>query len=180
MKCSGNLILLQQNDAMNQSLTSSVDAHKVKTRFLIDAEFSSLRKLSVSFWKNAYRSTKMFHGIVKRKNKRKLLLSSWRMGVLNFQSCTFPFKYLGIPMAASRLTVVQDSPLLDGIRNAIDAWPSKTLSYAGKLELISSVIQGKAFYWLNLFGLPSAVVHSIEREYVWIPLLCRKGPWKKP
>lgn len=83
-------------------------------------------------------------------------------------------------MAASRLTVVQYSPLLDGIRNAIDAWPSKTLSYAGKLELISSVIQGKAFYWLNLFGLPSAVVHSIEREYVWIPLLCRKGPWKKP
>lgn len=52
--------------------------------------------------------------------------------------------------------------MLEGIRGAVDEWPAKTLSYAGKLELVSFEIDNE-IDWLNLFGIPAALIHSLER-----------------
>lgn len=90
--------------------------------------------------------------------------------MLQFQKGTFPFKYLGIPLAAAKLKVVQYSPLLESISTAIGAWTASSLSFAGKLELIRAVIQGQICYWLSIFNIPSAVVYRIQRlcnTFLW-------------
>ncbi|KAL2251108.1 UNVERIFIED_CONTAM: hypothetical protein Sindi_2233100 [Sesamum indicum] len=42
-----------------------------------------------------------------------------------------PIRYLGIPLAAQRLSVNNYSPLVDQIANYISKWKSKSLSYVG-------------------------------------------------
>ncbi|KAL0415627.1 UNVERIFIED_CONTAM: hypothetical protein Slati_3394600 [Sesamum latifolium] len=74
-------------------------------------------------------------------------------------------RYLGIPLAAQRLSVIDHSPLVDWIANCIFKWTAKSLSFAGRLELISSVIQGVECFWLQCFPLPTAVVDKIHRLY---------------
>lgn len=55
---------------------------------------------------------------------------------------TLPVKYLGVPLNGQKLKLAQFAPLIDSINGCIDAWKGHTLSYAGRLELIKSVIQG--------------------------------------
>ncbi|KAL2248412.1 UNVERIFIED_CONTAM: hypothetical protein Sindi_2693500 [Sesamum indicum] len=81
-----------------------------------------------------------------------------------------PVRYLGIPLATQRLSVTNYSPLVDQIANCISKWTGKFLSYAGRLELIRSVIQGVECYWLQVFPLPAAVIEKIYR-------LCRSFLW---
>ena len=61
-------------------------------------------------------------------------------GITGFTHGTFPFRYLGIPMVDSRLTISQYIPLIDRISNNINAWVGATLSYAGLIELIKVVL----------------------------------------
>ena len=48
----------------------------------------------------------------------------------------FPFRYLGLPVAASKLTIAQFNPFLDRISGYVNSWAGMTLSYAGRCELI--------------------------------------------
>ncbi|KAL0407933.1 UNVERIFIED_CONTAM: putative mitochondrial protein [Sesamum radiatum] len=81
-----------------------------------------------------------------------------------------PVRYLGIPLAAQRLSVSDYSPLVDRIAHCISKWTAKSLSIAGRLELISSVIQGVECFWLQCFLLPAAVIDKIHRR-------CRNFLW---
>ncbi|GFZ12866.1 hypothetical protein Acr_23g0012510 [Actinidia rufa] len=65
--------------------------------------------------------------------------------ITGFSSGRFPFRYLGIPVAASRLTIEQFNPLITKISDYVSAWAGATLSYAGRSELIRSVLQGYLF-----------------------------------
>ncbi|KAL0339900.1 UNVERIFIED_CONTAM: hypothetical protein Sradi_4506800 [Sesamum radiatum] len=81
-----------------------------------------------------------------------------------------PVRYLGIPLAAQRLSVRDYSPLVDQIANSISRWAAKSLSFAGRLELIRSVIQGVECFWLQIFPLPAIVVkkiHQLCRNFLW-------------
>ncbi|KAL0293333.1 UNVERIFIED_CONTAM: hypothetical protein Sradi_6943100 [Sesamum radiatum] len=66
-----------------------------------------------------------FHGILAR---------------TDFAVGEMPVRYLGIPLAAQRLSVSDYSPLVDQIANCISKWVPKSLLFAGRLELIRSVI----------------------------------------
>ncbi|KAL0386120.1 UNVERIFIED_CONTAM: hypothetical protein Sradi_3006300 [Sesamum radiatum] len=81
-----------------------------------------------------------------------------------------PIRYLGIPLAAQRLSVYNYSPLVDQIANCIFKWTAKSFSFVGRLELISSVIQDVECFWLQCFPLPAAVIDKIHR-------LCRNFLW---
>ncbi|KAL0408136.1 UNVERIFIED_CONTAM: putative mitochondrial protein [Sesamum radiatum] len=59
-----------------------------------------------------------------------------------------PVRYLGIPLAAQRLSVTDYSLLVDRIAHCISKWSAKSLSFAGRLELIHSVIQWVECFWL--------------------------------
>ncbi|KAK4428287.1 hypothetical protein Salat_1128300 [Sesamum alatum] len=71
-----------------------------------------------------------------------------------------PVRYLGIPLAAKWFLVTDFSPLVDRIENCIHKWTAKSLSFAGRLELINSVIQEFSFGTLReyqLFGRKFAI-----------------------
>jgi hypothetical protein len=59
-----------------------------------------------------------------------------------FLEGSFPFRYLGVPLSSHRLMASQFSPLLHKLESAIQGWMGKLLSYAGRLELLQSVIHG--------------------------------------
>ncbi|KAK4394387.1 hypothetical protein Sango_1909500 [Sesamum angolense] len=74
-------------------------------------------------------------------------------------------RYLGIPLAAQRLSVSDYSLLVDQIAGCIRKWMAKSLSFASRLELMRSVIQGVECFWLQVFPLPMAVIEKIHRLF---------------
>ncbi|CAH9115366.1 unnamed protein product [Cuscuta europaea] len=92
------------------------------------------------------------------------------MALVDFGRGQFPVKYLGIPLAPLKISVAQYAPLIDSISDFLVAWNTKTLSYAGKLELIRSVIQGVQSFWLQVFPVPQTILDrivSIFRIFLW-------------
>ncbi|XP_073271519.1 uncharacterized protein [Primulina huaijiensis] len=90
--------------------------------------------------------------------------------ITGFADGSLPFRYLGVPLAGARLKAVDYSILVDTIARRINAWPRNSLSYAGKIELIRSVVQGVECFWLSILPVPSCVIDSIQsicRKFVW-------------
>lgn len=83
---------------------------------------------------------------------------------------SFPFKYLGVPLSPHRLLVSQFSPLLRKLEAAVQSWVGKHLSFAGRLELLRSVLFGMVQFWLCIFPIPETVVLQIAR-------ICRNFLW---
>ena len=82
----------------------------------------------------------------------------------------FPFRYLGVPILSSRLNVCHYAPLLSKITGLIQGWSKKSLSYAGKLELIRAVIQGIVNFWMKIFPLSQSVLDRINASccnFLW-------------
>ncbi|GFY95614.1 hypothetical protein Acr_10g0009990 [Actinidia rufa] len=84
------------------------------------------------------------------------------MGIIGFSRGSFPFRYLGIPVADSRLSIAQCSPLIDKISGYISAWAGAMLSYAGRTELVKSVFQGVECFWLSILPIPVGVKAKID------------------
>ncbi|KAL0461234.1 UNVERIFIED_CONTAM: hypothetical protein Slati_0011000 [Sesamum latifolium] len=85
------------------------------------------------------------------------------LAMTEFTRREMPVRYLGIPLVTQRLSVTDYSPLVDRIANCISKWTTKSLSFAGHLELTSLVIQGVECFWLQYFPLPAAIVDKIYR-----------------
>jgi len=80
------------------------------------------------------------------------------------------FKYLRVPLSSKKLTVMQCQPLVKKIISRIENWSSKLLSYAGRLQLIKSVLFGVQTYWSQVFALPQKVLKLIQtacRVFLW-------------
>ncbi|CAN1148464.1 LINE-1 retrotransposable element ORF2 protein [Linum perenne] len=83
-----------------------------------------------------------------------------------------PFRYLGVPLTTGKLRSKDCRSLLDKITARIVDWKSKKLSYAGRVQLIESVVGGILQYWMSSFVLPSQLINDIED-------LCNKFLWGK-
>lgn len=81
-----------------------------------------------------------------------------------------PFWYLGIPLAAEKLKVIHYSSFINKIASYINTGTSAALSYAGRAELIRSVLQRVECFWLLIFPILAAVRDRIVR-------LCRNFLW---
>ncbi|KAL0293020.1 UNVERIFIED_CONTAM: hypothetical protein Sangu_3246300, partial [Sesamum angustifolium] len=89
---------------------------------------------------------------------------------VGFQEGSLPIKYLGIPLSSSRLTIADCRPLLDKVDTRLAGWNHQTLSYAGRLQLIKSVISTLHTYWASVFILPKGVLKMLERKmrtFLW-------------
>ncbi|XP_058748415.1 uncharacterized protein LOC131621393 [Vicia villosa] len=90
--------------------------------------------------------------------------------ITGFQSGELPFKYLGVPLSCRKLSIQQCLPLIDRIVGKIKHWTTKILSYAGRKQLIRSVLFAVTSYWMQVFPLPKSVLKHIEaicRSYLW-------------
>ncbi|XP_038885837.1 uncharacterized protein LOC120076132 [Benincasa hispida] len=55
---------------------------------------------------------------------------------------SLPFRYLGLPLLAGRLRVVDCAPLIQRITARIRSWAVRSLSFAGRLQLVSYLWKG--------------------------------------
>ncbi|XP_019224156.1 PREDICTED: uncharacterized protein LOC109205855 [Nicotiana attenuata] len=81
-----------------------------------------------------------------------------------------PVKYLGVPLTTKKMSIAQWQPLIEKMVTRISSWTAKKLSYAGRIQLVQSVLFGIQAYWSQLFLIPSKVLKTIEaycRSYVW-------------
>ena len=81
-----------------------------------------------------------------------------------FESASLPVRYLGVPPLTKNMTVLDYLPLIEKIRKRIGSWTGRFLSYAGRLQLIKSVITSLANFWMAAFRLPSGCIKR-SRDY---------------
>ncbi|XP_074300151.1 uncharacterized protein LOC141631368 [Silene latifolia] len=112
---------------------------------------------------NSLKSNIYFNGVASRVKSDILQISGFSEGAL-------PFKYLGVPISARRLTVKNCNCLIEKITERIHGYAAKTLSYAGRLTLVNSVLTTLYTYWTSIFILPKGVLRRIDalcRNYLW-------------
>ena len=89
---------------------------------------------------------------------------------LQFPHGNLPMKYLGVPLITTRLKKIDCDELIRKIGARITSWNSKFLSYAGRVQLISSVLYGIQSYWSSIFILPKSVLNTIRtlmNQFLW-------------
>lgn len=83
----------------------------------------------------------------------------------------FPVKYLGMPLHYNYPKSLSFLPLVDKLRSNIEGWMATSLNFAGRLELIKSIIYGSLSYWYMAYNFPQAITNEIER-------ICANFLWK--
>lgn len=73
-----------------------------------------------------------------------------------------PIKYLELPLTTKTMTCSDYEPLLLKIKSRFQSWTSKALSFAGRLQLINSVIASVTNFWCSAFSLPQGCTDEIE------------------
>nr|XP_009602091.1 uncharacterized protein LOC104097252 [Nicotiana tomentosiformis] len=90
--------------------------------------------------------------------------------LLGFPKGELPFKYLGIPLATKKISLLKWQPLISKMVSRISTWTAKKLLYARRSQLIQTVLFGIQAYWSQMFVIPSKVLSTIEaycRSYLW-------------
>ncbi|KAL0853720.1 hypothetical protein Bca101_058872 [Brassica carinata] len=53
-----------------------------------------------------------------------------------------PIRYLGVPLCTKKLSMANFEPLIQSVKTKLTSWTTRTLSFAGRLLLINTVISG--------------------------------------
>ncbi|GJY03500.1 reverse transcriptase domain, reverse transcriptase zinc-binding domain protein [Tanacetum coccineum] len=73
-------------------------------------------------------------------------------------------------MMTKKLSVKDCKGLIDRVRNRVNDWRNRVLSYAGRLQLIASVLASMQVFWSSVFLLPKTVIKDINkilRNFLW-------------
>ncbi|XP_010495645.1 PREDICTED: uncharacterized protein LOC104772766 [Camelina sativa] len=84
---------------------------------------------------------------------------------------SFPVRYLGVPLSSKKMTRQDFQPLLDRIRAKFNSWTVRKLSFAGRIQLIQSVVYSTITFWASIFVLPNGLLEEIES-------MCSAFLWK--
>ncbi|KAK1421733.1 hypothetical protein QVD17_24306 [Tagetes erecta] len=99
------------------------------------------------------------------------------LNIMPFVEGKLPVRYLGVPLVASRVRTSDCRALIEKVDYRIGDWKNKLLSFAGRCQLINSVIASLHVFWSSVFILPIRIMHDIEakmRDFLWA-----RGPLKK-
>lgn len=75
---------------------------------------------------------------------------------------SLPVRYLGLPLMPHKLRPQDYQPLTDRVRLRICSWTARPLSFAGRLQLIQSVIYGLINFWAASFPLTKSCLDTLE------------------
>ncbi|XP_074300954.1 uncharacterized protein LOC141632295 [Silene latifolia] len=112
---------------------------------------------------NNLKSNIYFNGVHSSIKSDILQVSGFSEGVL-------PFKYLGVPISAGKLSIKHCYGLIEKITERIRGFAARKLSYAGRLTLVNSVLTSLYSYWATIFVIPKGVLKRIDalcRNYLW-------------
>jgi hypothetical protein len=89
---------------------------------------------------------------------------------LQMKEGQLPVRYFGVPLISSNLSAADCRMLMEKISGRLDSWTSKKLSFAGRLQLISSVLYSLQVYWMGIFILPKKILKDIIQKcnrFLW-------------
>ncbi|KAL0290050.1 UNVERIFIED_CONTAM: Retrovirus-related Pol polyprotein from type-2 retrotransposable element R2DM, partial [Sesamum radiatum] len=89
---------------------------------------------------------------------------------LGFQEGHLPVRYLGLPLISARLSIADCQPLLQKIDSRIKGWEGVQLSFAGRVQLIKSVLVSLEVYWAMAFILPKGIINEMIKRlhtFLW-------------
>ncbi|KAH7845388.1 hypothetical protein Vadar_001417 [Vaccinium darrowii] len=90
--------------------------------------------------------------------------------LLGFKEGSLPIKYLGVPLLSTKLKHIDCKPLIDKITSKTKSWTNRDLTYAGRVQLIKSILFSMQTYWSSIFILPKKVIKEVEsilRAFFW-------------
>jgi hypothetical protein len=83
--------------------------------------------------------------------------------LFNCQISFFTLKYLGVPIAASRLHVVDWTKMEEKSAKKLDIWQGNSLSIARRTTLINSSLINSTIYHMSMFLLPKTVIKTMDK-----------------
>ena len=98
---------------------------------------------------------------------------NWSQEAAHFLNCRqmgIPFHYLGIPIGVRSSNQVVWEPLISKFEAKLTKWNQKSLSMAGRVNLINSVLNALPIYLLSFFKLPQRIADrlvSLQRNFMW-------------
>lgn len=150
-KCS-KMNIIQLSFADDLLLFSRGDIMSVQLVFQCFQQFSKASGLIA----NKEKSSIIFGGV--REEQQQQILDG-----LGFVKGELPVRYLGVPLSTKRLSLIQCQPLIEKMLGRIQSWTTKFLSYAGRIQLIKSVLFSIQIYWSQIFFLPKKLIRMIEK-----------------
>ena len=87
-----------------------------------------------------------------------------------FELGTLPIRYLCLPLLTRKMNASDYLPLVEKILSNISSWTSRALSFAGRLQLLSSVVFSITNFWIAAFRLPKACIREIDKmcsAFLW-------------
>ncbi|GKC69120.1 RNA-directed DNA polymerase, eukaryota, reverse transcriptase zinc-binding domain protein [Tanacetum coccineum] len=125
---------------------------------------------SVNTLKEAIEDFRVVSGLMPNYNKSTIIFGSMssedKLSILEavpFKVKKLPVRYLGVPLTSKRIGVNDCKILIDKIKGRVNNWKNKCLSYAGRLQLIASILESIHVYWASVFLLPLTVVKDINK-----------------
>lgn len=107
-------------------------------------------------------------------------LNDYEMSIIidytGFAVGSMPFRYLGIPLSGVYMKVADYTPLFDKVTKTFLTWAGLNLSYAGRLEVISSVVQGIQSFLAWCSTDSAAVLDGVTylcRRFLWGSIFSR-------
>ncbi|GKA73877.1 RNA-directed DNA polymerase, eukaryota, reverse transcriptase zinc-binding domain protein [Tanacetum coccineum] len=125
--------------------------------------------------KSVKRRAQYFFGNVDDRTKAKIL------DILPFNIRKLPVSYLGVPLITKHIGVKECKSLVDKVKAKVNNWKNRLLSYAGRLQLVASVLASMQVYWASVFILPKTMVRDIDRllkGFLWCQGNLTKGKEK--
>ncbi|XP_062104226.1 uncharacterized protein LOC133815395 [Humulus lupulus] len=129
-------------------------------RVLKDAlgEFSSATGLHI----NAIKSHIFFGGVSAA--DRQIIAAE-----IQLTEGTFPLKYLSVPMRPTKWKHEDCDIIIQKFKMRLHTWAIH-LSFAGRIQLIHSVLFGLRNYWMSIFVFPQSIIKEVKK-------LCRSFLW---
>ncbi|KAI5447067.1 hypothetical protein KIW84_014786 [Lathyrus oleraceus] len=87
-----------------------------------------------------------------------------------FTEGPLPFRYLGVSLTSKKLSIINVSLLLIKLLLGLDTGSAKLLRFAGKSQLIKSVLFDVINFWMQCIPLPKKIIQNIEvvcRSFLW-------------
>ena len=124
--------------------------------------FTAADPSSIQLVKNALLDFEKISGLAVNPSKSEIFcaatsehLKNQILEILNFKEGKLPVRYLGMPLLPGKLSLKDCQPVLDKILARINTWSNRKLSFAGRLQLLQSVLYSTQSFWCSIYLHPS-------------------------